>query len=790
MSKTLYITEKPKQVGFLKAVIKDPNAMYYPLAGHILSALEPEEYDSDFGKKWYEIYNSGKLPLIPSEYKKKVTPKKKYRTADGKTGVTDYPAKFEEVKAAIKECDQIIIASDPDNEGANLALEVIKKCNAEKKVIGMVNMSKLDPISLASALKDIKTIPYNTMSDAADARAIFDWLFGMNLTIAATVLLGQGKTIHMGGVKLPVIRMVVERDLAFETFKEIPFWTIKAIAKDPKTNKEFPVTIKYKGEEKFDKEDAAKKALEQLAKSFKIDNYAETMKASIPPLLFSLTDLAAEAAKLYKFPIKMTENLAQALYEKQIQSYPRTEENYIALGQYVEVAPTVSHLQKISDFAALPPLAKPYLKRRVFSDKELDGKAHTALTPTMKGIDINNLSDEERKIYLLVAKRYYSQFMPDYEYLNISLKTNQNDFEISANDNIEVSLGWKELGGSDRYSNQREIPVLAKGDQLTLVSVELKKGSTKPKERFTETSLLKGMERISSIYDDEEVKEHLKANGIGTPATRGTIIQDLFNDKGKDGKKIEPYFIKDKGKVISTKKARDTIAILSDNLTSPILRANLEAMTKDIVKGNITLKDAVKEIEKNIRNMHQDIVNIATKNNLKAYDKGSSTVPSLKQIEFAQKVASNLGVKLSQDILEDRTKISEWLEGQKNNIKYTFSEKQMEIVKKITTPTVVAIANKTSFSKEEYDLIQGEIKKMFDNFSYKLSEKQRAILENPDNKITPAITKLISAKTEYNKEEWEKINTAIKKVFNTPKGGAKKAPEKEKTATKGKRRSS
>ena len=769
----LYITEKPSQVVALKKVIKE-NVLYAALAGHIIETYAPEDYDKELSlSNWHKSVMAEKYPFFPKEFKKKVKANSTFMM-NGKKMVSDYKKKFEEAKSMIEKATEIVLASDPDNEGVVLAMEVIEACNASHKVIGMINMAKLDPSSLSKEVKTLDKIPYRKMNDAGNLRGVFDWLFGMNLSPVATIYLGGGKTIHMGGVKLPTIRMVVERDIAFESFAEIPFWELKGIAKDPKTNIEFPVTIKYDGLDRLDSEEVAKNAVKELSKIVKVASYSETNKKSAPPKPYSLTDLQVEAGRMYKLNAKNVADIAQKLYANGDQSYPRTEENYYAEGQYGEVEQTISNLQSIDTFSKVK-LNKPYLKRDVFNDKKLDGKAHTALCPTLQKANVSAMSDLDRKIYMLVATRYFIQFMEDYQYLNISIKSNDGKFEISASENIETFKGWKELSkgyDDDEVNAKRTFPIMSKGEDLEIVKVEMKKGFTKPKPRFTEASLLKAMERISTIYDDAQVKEHLGENGIGTPATRAAIIEDLKKDKKiSKGKTIaiEPYFKIEGGKVISTQKARDIIKILPDEISSPVLRADLEAMTKSIVYKNADAKEILKTIENKITDFSNQIIKISKDNNIKISSGLSFGGISDKQISFAKSIAKSANVELTQDILEDKDKLKEFIEKHKGSATYSISDKQKSILEKIEDDKIQSLIAKTELTKEDFDLCNQAIKDYLSNASknrvWKLSDKQKAMLEKNKDKVSKPILDLISKKDEFSDDEWKKIQSAIQKLF-------------------------
>jgi DNA topoisomerase-3 len=612
---TLYITEKPSQVEALRDALKKTN-MYngveiVPLAGHIMQLYDFEDYDKSLSDSWINLVMDKKVPFFPKELKKKIKPKSSF-IANGKKITSDYKKKFDDIKDKISRATKIILATDPDNEGATLGLEVIEKCNALSKVQGMINMSKLDITSLSKEVSIMNKLPYMNMYYAGDSRAYFDQTFGINMSIIATVVLGKGNTLQVGGVKLPTIRMVVERDLAFESHKEIPYWTLKA--KATYNNQTFDIDIFLKDEEKFDKEEDAlkiKSIVEGILQG-KVKEFKAWDKTEAPPKPYSLTDLQSESNKRFKLSADNTLKIAQKLYaDYKIQSYPRTDSNYYAEGEYESVSDILTNLSTIDTFkelvSAIANISKP-MKRKIFDDSKID--AHTALAPTLEASigKYSSLNDMDKKIFNLVAIRYIIQFLDDYKYLDISGNGVIEDricFKFS--ENVTKEKGWKI--SMDFTPVQRTIPTMKEGDIVKIDTITITKGTTKPKPRFTESSLLKAMEKVHRFFDDEKVKAELGENGIGTPATRAIILEQLKMSRKND----MPYFEVDKkGTIKSTQKARDLIKVLPEHISSPILRANMESKLKEILKGKYTKEAYFKEVQKVVSEINQTILGLGT----------------------------------------------------------------------------------------------------------------------------------------------------------------------------------
>ena len=592
---TLYLTEKPSQVKALigalkKAGMYNNDVEVKPLLGHILALKEFKELDEDFRKKsWNELVRLNKVPFFP---------KNPYSIEIKKVSNKKF---FKEAKEAIERADKIILATDPDNEGATLGMEVIEKCNAIHKVIGMVNMSKLDIYSLSREVKTINKIPYERMYDAGRSRAIFDMLFGFNATIMATEYLNKGNNLlNVGAVKLPTIAMVVNRDLEFENHKKIPYYVVKAKAKAK--GEIFDITLSIRDKEKIDTKEIAEKLVNVVKQNnkFRVFEFSEKEKKEAPPKPYSLTDLQSEAGKKFKLTAKKVLELAQSLYEEyKVQSYPRTDNNYYSNGEYYQapkVLTSLASVEKYNKFIFKLDLNN-LLKRNIFDDSKVT--AHTALAPTIEAKleNLKKLNENEKKVFHLVAIRYISQFYSDYEYLDIKGKANYKNIIAEFGENVPLKAGYKEVTGEFK-EKKRSIPHLEKDEEIEILTDTLKieEKFTKPKPRFSEATLLKAMERVVNYFDDEKIKKILKDSGIGTPATRASILEDLK----KPDKSGEPYFRVEKGKIISTKKARDLIASLPDDLTSPIIRATFEEKLKKIVENRLSKEEFYKEAKEYI----------------------------------------------------------------------------------------------------------------------------------------------------------------------------------------------
>lgn len=724
--KFLLITEKPSQQKALKAVLpKGSHIKMISLAGHIMRLKNFEEYEPKLkDKSWFKMVIDNDIPFVPDNFELVVKEK-----ATGKFK-TDYEDILLNVKRASKDTDFIISCADPDNEGCALMLEAVIASGQEHKILGQINMSKLDFFSLQEEVKVLDKIPFWEMGQAGFARSEFDWTFGLNNTILASVLFGGGQTYHIGGVKSPVVRMVVDRMNEIKKFKPVKYWQFHGEAKHLSSGEIFKYIVKVKQDDKeilenqttlaklekelesIDKEAEENKdkvseiynsiskvrwKLNELIKDFETserDIYSKKMMKRIedsiksglklkvsnfqtktnlsqnPPLAYSLTDLQAEAGSLFNFTPAKTLATAQKLYEGQHQSYPRTDNRYYASGEMANIKKIIPNLLGLSEFKNVN-IPTPYkVKTGVFNSAKVS--AHTGLAPTAKDITDKTLSGDDRLIFNMVATRYLIQFMDKFEYYQVSM-TGDIDAEvyISTFQNIQTQKGWRELYNPANmygftYVEQQTLPNMKVGDDIEILSIEKDSLETKPKPMFSEFTLLKAMENISRIYPELEGLE----KGIGTPATRASILEQLFKAK---------YLIK-KGKVIeASDKARKLIGLLPDAMTNPKLRADMEAKLNEIVAGTLTKEIYKDEFTAMVRSQAKDLYSVAKKHKIEKIDK-ATLPPSDAQIDFAKQVAKELKLDIPEEAFKLKDSMTQWLKKHEKKMPVLLSDKQVAFI--------------------------------------------------------------------------------------------------------------
>lgn len=722
--KFVLIAEKPSQIKALRAVLpKGKHIKIISLAGHIMGLHNIEDYDKKLkDKSWFDMVKSKDIPYLPKEFKSKV----KEKPTSGKFR-TDYPEMFLSVKRATTECDVVISVADPDAEGASLFFQPVNAVGNSDKVLGQINMSKLDFFSLTEEVKTIDEIPYYNMAQSGMARSEYDWTFGINNTILASVLLGGGQTYHTGGVKSPVIRMVVDRMQHIKDFKPVKYWQFHGTAKHKQSGDDFNYIVKVKQDNKeilatqvdiekyeveldtLDKENEDHKSkigeiygslgklrwkLNELVKEFESserDIYSMKMRKKIekaitagmtckvtkfeqknnltqnPPLAYSLTDLQADAGNAHNYTPAKTLAVAQKLYEGQWQSYPRTDNRYYASGEMANIKKIVPNLLGLSSFANVN-IPTPYkVKTGVFNSAKVT--AHTGLAPTVKAMTDKSLSGENKVIFDMVATRYLIQFMDKFEYYKVEMDADIDaEVYLTTFQNIQTKKGWRELYNPKNmygftFTEKQTLPNMKSGDEIEILTIEKDNLATRPKPMFNMFSLLKAMENISRIYPELSGLE----GGIGTSATRASIIDALFKAK---------YLI-NKGKiVVASEKAITLTNLLPDDMTNPKLRAEMEAKLKDIVAGTLTKAEYEKDFKKMVESQAKELYAVGAKNKIKVIDK-ATLPPSEAQLKYAMTVSKELKMEIPTGALELKDNMTKWLKSTEKKMPLILSEKQV-----------------------------------------------------------------------------------------------------------------
>jgi len=533
--------------------------------GHFCTLKEPHDYTEQW--KFWRLED---LPIIPSSFGIKLI---------ANNGVE---RQFKVIEQLVQQCEEVINCGDAGQEGELIQRWVLLKaqCTAPVKRLWISSLTEEAIREGFQKLKDADQ--YNNLYAAGSARAIGDWLLGMNATRLFTKKFAMGKTVlSIGRVQTPTLAMIVARQKEINAFVSEEYWELKTVYRET----EFTATI-----DRIKVLDRAEKGLAYLKEHpFEITSFEKKEGKEGNPRLFDLTALQVEANKKYAYSADDTLKYIQGLYEKKLVTYPRVDTTYLSEDLHPKIA---GILQDMTPYAALtaPVLAKPIPKlKTVFDDKKVTD--HHAIIPT--GVYPANLGLEEKRVYDLVARRFIAAFYPECKISNTTVlgKVGQVEFKVTGKQILEP--GWKEVYANDvapkkeGEEEEKILPVFVVGESGPHTP-RIHQGKTSPPKAFTEATLLRAMETAGKQVEDEEMRELLKDNGIGRPSTRANIIETLFRRK---------YIEKRKKNIYATQTGIDLIdTIQTELLKSPELTGIWERKLRLIEKGEYAMDTFKQEL--------------------------------------------------------------------------------------------------------------------------------------------------------------------------------------------------
>ncbi|AOH47372.1 DNA topoisomerase [Selenomonas sp. oral taxon 920] len=592
----LYIAEKPSVGRALAACLPQPHrkgsgwietgdGVVTWLFGHVLRQAEPEEYDPKL-KRW----RAEDLPILPEVWQLVVN--------------ESAAQQFAVVKGLIERADEIVHGGDPDREGQLLVDEVLDYLKNEKPVRRIL-INALDDKSIHDALNDLRdNRDFLPLKLSALARARADWLIGMNLSRAYTLAARRAGhdrlVLPIGRVKTPTLALVVRREREIENFKPATYYLLDAVFCHEKTGDNFHARWKpseehtpLDSEGRLVDEKAAQAALASFGaepQDAKVTRYERKKKEEPPPLPFSLSALQVLAGKRYGYEPQQVLDTAQKLYEEKLTSYPRSDAEYLPVSQHKDAAKILSNLAALdgSELGTWAREADAKKKSRAWNDAKIT--AHHAIIPTTVPVNLTRLSAVERNIYELIARAYIAQFHPNCVYDQTKVEVTYHGELFAASGRTERAAGWRAMYRTAKNEEDVEkedeesavLPPMKKGDVADYVSAELGTRQTKPPSRFTPATLLQGMKEIHKYVKDEAAKKMLRdVSGIGTEATRASIIEDL----------IRRRFLNAAGKkkvLTPTAEAYLLIDALPDTMTYPDATAVWEDRLHSMAQGEGT----------------------------------------------------------------------------------------------------------------------------------------------------------------------------------------------------------
>lgn len=594
----LIIAEKPDQGSTLASIFKHkkqngyieifPNEIFTNGAyvtwaiGHLCQLVDPEKYEPAW-KKW-SLEN---LPMIPQQFQYEVTKDKVKQFSVIQKLVTN---------PAVKE---IIHAGDAGREGELIIRNILRLTNC-KKPMKRLWISSLTANAIREGfIKLLDETDTRNLYFEAYTRACADWVVGMNASRLYSLLLqkqGFSDVFSVGRVQTPTLALIVKRELEIENFKSEPFWEV--IAHFNIEGKKYSGKWQNDGESRVKQKEMAEKVAEFCQeKPAEVADVQSERKEFLPPLLYNLSTLQADANKRYKFPPKKTLDVLQKLYQKGNVSYPRSDSRYVTKEEAKTFPDILNKLSHITDYEKFFPLPVPSLmdnKRYVNEKKVTD---HYAIIPTEQVPNIAKLDADEKKLYDLIVASLIAAHYPKAiaEYTNVkTLVDGRAVFQSKGK--VQIEEGWRKVINQKEQDGETSLPVLAKGEQGRTVKVDVKESQTQPPKRYTEGQLITLMKTAGKHIEDKELEKVLsKTEGLGTEATRAGIITML-----KDRKYIEVT----KNLVYATAKAKILIeAIGQEILASPEMTAKWEQKLKGISEGTASPKHFMEQANKMVTHL-------------------------------------------------------------------------------------------------------------------------------------------------------------------------------------------
>ena len=563
--------------------------------GHLCTLFEPHDYTPEW-KQWrMEL-----LPMIPSTFKLKLIAEK------------GSMAQFEILSGLISRCEEVINCGDAGQEGEVIQRWVMQKAGC-KVPVKRLWISSLTEQAIKEGFAHLyPASDFDNLYAAGSVRAIGDWLLGMNASRAYTLKFGvPGQVLSIGRVQTPTLALLVERQKAIENFKSEKFWELKTRYREG-------VFLSTKG--RMASEETAKKLCESIAgQDLEITKVEKKKAKEHPPKLFDLTLLQVECNKKYGFSAEKTLQIIQSLYEKKLTTYPRVDTYFLPNDIYAK-SPEI--LQGLRPYAALtePLLAQKLRKStKVFNDKKITD--HHAIIPTGEFGAASSLLLEEKQVFDMVIRRFIAVFYPDCEYANttVSAKVDlsaqgQKDVEFKANGKVITDPGWRVVfpskdKGDDEEKDDKEENVLPdyKPGEHGPHKPEIVQKQTQPPKYMSEGDLLKAMETAGKMVEDEELRELMKANGIGRSSTRAAIIETLLKRR---------YAYKDKKRILPTPMGIKLIETIPNKLLkSAELTGQWEKKLRDISDGKfapaefmVQLKNMVHSVVQEVMRMNREVL--------------------------------------------------------------------------------------------------------------------------------------------------------------------------------------
>lgn len=537
--------------------------------GHLLEMDQPEAYDEK-----YKAWKKEDLPILPRTFNASVR--------------KDAAAQMKIIGKLLQDAECVVNAGDPDREGQLLVDEVLEYHNYAGSC-ERIWLAALDDKSVKKALSSMTdNNDYTGLRDAARARSQADWLVGMNCTRAMTLKgrdAGSQGVLSLGRVQTPTLALVVNRDLVIENFKPHPYFTlhVKILHEAGTFTGTFQPLDTQKGlddQGRLTNPDEAFRIKKEVSgQAGKIIEAVTEKKKKNPPLPHCLSSLQKTASAKLGMGAKQVLDVAQALYEKKLTTYPRSDCRYLPEEQFQEAGNILAALANRPGLEQLAENTDSSIKSAAYDTKKVT--AHHAIIPT--GETPSSLSDDESALYRMIAQSFCIQFYAAMEFEAQKILTGINNTVWKSTGRTILNPGWTAFirEQEDEAAEDQILPGVHQNDGITAAQVDIKPQKTKPPARFTEGTLIEAMANIHRFIEDTEAKKTLKENeGIGTEATRAGIIETL---------KARHLLELQKKNIISTDLGRQLVKMAPGILIDPVTTAQWESRLSAIADGKESL---------------------------------------------------------------------------------------------------------------------------------------------------------------------------------------------------------
>ena len=591
--------------------------------GHLCTLKEPNDYTENW-KHW----SLSALPMIPPRFGIKLI------DDDG------IKRQFSVIERLMQAADCIVNCGDAGQEGELIQRWVMQKAQA-KCPVKRLWISSMTDEAIREGFNSLKDqSEYQPLYVAGLSRAIGDWLLGMNATRLYTLKYGQNRQVlSIGRVQTPTLALIVNRQKEIDSFEPEPYWVLSTIYRD---------TLFTATKGKFTTKEEGEQAFATIAdKPFEVTSVSKKNGNEAPPRLFDLTSLQVECNRKFSYSAETTLNLIQSLYERKLTTYPRVDTQFLSDDIYSKCAGILTGMRGYEQY--IQPLAGKKLpkSKRVFDTSKVTD--HHAIIPT--GVPATALSDMERNVYDLIARRFIAVFYPDCKFSTTTVLGKVEDVEFKVSGKEILEPGWRTIYAQqptatqqqtspsqpnnpqpssseddDKRDEERTLPTFVKGESGPHTPTLTEKWTTPPKY-YTEATLLRAMETAGKFVDDETLRAALKENGIGRPSSRAGIIETLFK---------RHYIRRERKNLIATATGIELIDIIHEELLKSCeLTGIWEKKLRDIEHKKYEAADFINELKQQVTEIVYDVlrdnsnrrVTITTDEDLKKAKKKKTAAP-------------------------------------------------------------------------------------------------------------------------------------------------------------------